>query len=283
MSKGTRAPATEPPESWAGYDIGDASLRRRLGDLTKKYESLEMRHRDLREVGVKEAERNFERLKKQAEERTAAANQLIAELKAELAAQAALAKDGEQLRKQLEASEAKAENLEGTIEDLNDSLSTAKTEIKTIYSKLAAVRSREDSSESIIEGNGVPNRTAQAAAQAKEDLYADLTGLIIRSVKQEETEDIFDCIQTGCNGTLHFKLTVANGEKSDRYEDMVFSYQPRFVDGHDRDLQDMLPNFLVLDIDFERSNVPKFYKRLFDSMTKDSRTKQINEAGSNAE
>lgn len=64
-------PVAEPLESWTGYDGSEVSLRRRLGELSKKYESLDMRHRDLREVGVKEAERNFERLKKQAEERTA--------------------------------------------------------------------------------------------------------------------------------------------------------------------------------------------------------------------
>ena len=53
------------------HDMDDVSIRRRLGELTKKHENLEMRHRDLREVGVKAAERNFERLKKQAEETTA--------------------------------------------------------------------------------------------------------------------------------------------------------------------------------------------------------------------
>lgn len=68
---GDVAPVAEPLESWAGYDGSEVSLRRRLGELSKKYENLDMRHRDLREVGVKEAERNFERLKKQAEERTA--------------------------------------------------------------------------------------------------------------------------------------------------------------------------------------------------------------------
>lgn len=65
------APPTETHVPWSDYDITDDSARRRLEDLTKKYAALESRHRDLREVGVREAERNFERLKKQAEERTA--------------------------------------------------------------------------------------------------------------------------------------------------------------------------------------------------------------------
>jgi len=47
----------------------DPTLRRRIGELTRKYESLEAKYRDLREIGVQEAERNFDRLQKQSEER----------------------------------------------------------------------------------------------------------------------------------------------------------------------------------------------------------------------
>jgi hypothetical protein len=43
---------------------------------------------------------------------------------------------------------------------------------------------------------------ATLAAQKKEDLYGDLTGLIVRSVKREGGEDVFDCIQTGRNGSM---------------------------------------------------------------------------------
>ena len=66
-----RTSIIEPPESMPGFDMSDVSIRRRLGDLTKKYENLQMRHRDLQEVGIREAERNFERLRKQADERAA--------------------------------------------------------------------------------------------------------------------------------------------------------------------------------------------------------------------
>lgn len=55
----------------ANVDGDDVSLRRKLGDLSRRYESLEARYRDLRDVGVKEAESNFERLKKQSEENSA--------------------------------------------------------------------------------------------------------------------------------------------------------------------------------------------------------------------
>ncbi len=51
-------------------DKGDPALRRRLGEMTQKYESLEQKHRDLKEVAVREAERNFDKLKKQTEEKS---------------------------------------------------------------------------------------------------------------------------------------------------------------------------------------------------------------------
>ncbi|KAG5662324.1 hypothetical protein KAF25_004742 [Fusarium avenaceum] len=264
-------------ESWAEYDTNDVSLRRRVGDLAKKYEALEARHRDLREIGVREAEQNFARLKKQAEERTAAATQLITELKAELAAQTALAREGDELRKQLEASEAKTQNLEGSIQDLNKSLSGAKAEIKTLSTKLAAVRSGDSSSRvpgSAIKTGGPANRTAQAEAahasqaiaQAKEDLYADLTDLIIRGVKQEEVENTFDCIQTGRNGTLHFKLAVENDSSLD---DLHFTYQPQLDAGRDQEMIEMLPEYLTDEIIFPRSQAPKFYSRVNKSLTED--------------
>ena len=50
--------------------ITDPALRRKLGELTMKCESLELKYRKLREIGIKEAETNFEKLKKQSEEQT---------------------------------------------------------------------------------------------------------------------------------------------------------------------------------------------------------------------
>ena len=38
--------------------------------MTQKYESLEHKYRDLKEVAVREAERNFDKLKKQSDEKS---------------------------------------------------------------------------------------------------------------------------------------------------------------------------------------------------------------------
>ncbi len=89
-------------------------------------------------------------------------------------------------------------------------------ENKTLSAKLAANRTAAASVESAsskipgsaVKANGgirmigtVEAAQAAQAAQLKEDIYSDLTGLIIRNVKREPEEDIFDCIQTGRNGS----------------------------------------------------------------------------------
>ena len=47
----------------------NVDLRRKLGETTKKLESLELKYRNLRDVGIKEAEANFEKLRKTSEHR----------------------------------------------------------------------------------------------------------------------------------------------------------------------------------------------------------------------
>jgi len=94
---------------------------------------------------------------------------------------------------------------------------TMTAENKTLSAKLAANRTVAASVESVnvrVPGSAVKPtgairlmgtaETAQLAqaAQLKEDLYTDLTGLIIRSVKREAEEDIFDCIQTSRNSSM---------------------------------------------------------------------------------
>lgn len=61
--------ASKRPGSSSSHE-SDSSLRRRLGEMTKKYEALEAKYKDLRNVAVTEAEKTFDRLKKTTEEKT---------------------------------------------------------------------------------------------------------------------------------------------------------------------------------------------------------------------
>jgi len=143
-------------------------------------------------------------------------NNLIATLKADVAAQAALAKDSSGLKKKLDTQKNEIASLQAQLAKMTVSLSEAQSENKTLSAKLAANRTAAASVESTaskvtgsaVKANGGIRMVGSAeaaqvaqAAQLKEDIYSDLTGLIIRSVKREAEEDIFDCIQTGRNGS----------------------------------------------------------------------------------
>ncbi|KAF6841914.1 chromosome segregation protein [Colletotrichum plurivorum] len=274
-------PAPKQPErqvsqtlSRLDSDAGEVQLRRRLGEMTRKYESLELKYRDLRDVGITAAERNFDNLRKETEGRARAATELIASLKADLATQRILAKEGQQNKKKLDEAETK-------VTELTVSLSEAKQEIKSLSTKLAASRSAEAAATakmpkvpgSAVKGGTAASRAISTAtsdamqtAQFKEDLYGDLTGLIVRVVKRDPSGQVFDCIQTGRNGTLHFKLEVETESSGDSYEEAHFTYKPQLDENRDHDLIDLLPDFLTEEIEFSRPHAAKFYSRVTKSL-----------------
>ena len=113
---------------------------------------------------------------------------------------------------------------------------------------------------------------AHQTAQKKEDLYSDLTGLIIRGVKRSESgdEDVFDCLQTGRNGTLHFKLAVdvkpEEGGGGGGGSDVHCHYTPQLDPGRDRALISALPSYLTDEISFPQAQAGKFYSRVFKAL-----------------
>ncbi|KAL4937644.1 hypothetical protein BDV06DRAFT_69738 [Aspergillus oleicola] len=262
----------------------EAELRRRLGDLTKKYDTLENRYRNLKDIGIVEANSNMEKLKKQCESMTLASNNLINSLKAELEAQRALGQKSRLLQKDLLERDAEAAKLTSDAEESASQLAAAQSEVKALQTKLAAARNTAATLEqaaikapgSAIKGGGANRANAAANAEAaqaaqfaqlKEDLYSDLTGLIIRDVKKRETDSLYDCIQTGVNGTLHFKLVVPH-VSSANFGSAEFQYIPLLDENRDRDLVNILPEYLTVDITFVRQQASKFYTRVIDALTK---------------
>lgn len=194
---------------------GDPNLRRKLGDITRKFENVDLRYRNLKDVGISEATANMEKLRKQCEATTQASNELVASLKKELAQQAPIVLEGRKLKKQVQTNETELAELRKANSTLSTNLSAAQNEIKNLQAKLAAARSSSAAAEAhqtkapesalkhhVAPRTVVVNGTEAAyAAQMKEELYRDLTGLIVRSVKRSEDGDTYDCIQTGRNGS----------------------------------------------------------------------------------
>lgn len=70
----------------------------------------------------------------------------------------------------------------------------------------SAMNNKPSQPRTIMMGSAEAAQAAQTAL-LKEDLYSDLTGLILRGVERGEESDIYDCIQTGRNGSKYPTLT----------------------------------------------------------------------------
>lgn len=221
---------------------GDSATRRKLEEMSKKFENLNMKYKALRDVGIKEAEANFEKLKMSSEAKSkgtilfpidgsdvtdiqVAANELIASLKKELATQKALAQESRTLQKQLAGKDTEVSKAQALATELSNSLSEAQNENKVLQAKVASARTASTTIESAssktpgsaMKGKGLARtimvgsaEAAQAAqsAQLKEDLYRDLTGLLVLGIERGNEADTYDCIQTGRNGSKSCLLTV---------------------------------------------------------------------------
>ena len=291
---------------------GDPEMRRKLNEMTRKHENLSLKYENLQEVGEKSAKANFDKLKRATDEKAKTAAELIASLRKEVAEARKATKvdtsESTALQKQINALTASNEKVSAENKELKaktqaaqSDAKAAQNEVKSIEAKLAAARAEVTAQEAKAKGaaaaRNVPANTteSQKEAKMKENLYSDLTGLIIRNVKRKEGEDEFDCIQTGRNGSkysqyheqsrprltfitaLHFHLTLANDTSASsapktpsgsRYEETEFTYEPLLDEGRDSELMDLLPDYLTEDIEFPRHQALKFYHKMLESMMK---------------
>lgn len=197
---------------------GDPELRRQLNDLTRKYEDLQLKHEGLQEIGKNQADTNFERLKRASDQKAKDANELIASLKKELSEvrknTSSSSSESIGLQKQITTLTTANEKLIAERDDLKSRLQVSQNEVKSMDAKLIAARqqisnsaaeakAQEAASKKLNNNVAMPGNIGDSAKEAKmkENLYADLTGLLIRAVKRKEGEDEYDCLQTGRNGS----------------------------------------------------------------------------------
>ncbi|KAK4204877.1 chromosome segregation protein Csm1/Pcs1-domain-containing protein [Triangularia verruculosa] len=262
----------------------EADLRRRLGDLTKSHSSLESKYNSLRDLTIPQAEKTFDAYRKQSESKSKLADSLIASLKAELATTKQCSGVIPSLQNDLSAAQAQIAKFEAQVAELNKTIADQKTEIKALNMKLTAARNAEaaaNSRSATIQvpgsamkktlgigprGAGQQAQEATLSAQRKEDLYADLTGLIVRGVNVQTDAVEFDCLQTGRNGTLHFKLTMSSGDG----DESQCEYNPMLDTNRDRALIEVLPEFLVDEIAFPRTQAGRFYQRIMKALNESS-------------
>ena len=294
----------------------DITLRRRLGDVTRKLESLETKYQTLKEVGINEASENFSRLQASSAAERKAATDVIAGLKRDVGTQRSLAQEAKLLQQQLATKDKDLESAASRSALLSSSLGEAQEEIKALQAKLSVQRNASAYVESVdavaATSHGPPGSAAKnkpvrtimigsaeavhqaQVAQLKEDLYADLTGLILRGVEKGDHGDVYDCIQTGRNGrgrlfsshypylvqtsilirllALHFHLSLSNSETT--YDEAEFTYTPLLDADRDRDILALMPDYLQDEIAFSRGHATQFYQRVVDTLMKKERMMQ---------
>lgn len=121
------------------------------------------------------------------------------------------------LKKEMAKMERENARLHAENKKLSDSLASAQGENKALSTKLAAARSSAPPEAKNVPGSAVKPRTTgvvlpgtvEAAKEAhfqkqKVELYSDLTNLVILGCKKnEDDEDVYDCLQAGRNGSKY--------------------------------------------------------------------------------
>ncbi|KAG5439101.1 hypothetical protein PCANB_001400 [Pneumocystis canis] len=214
-------------------DIYDNSISvdKRLEEATRKMEEYEKRYKCLKDLRQTEVELNFLAYREAAESRFKVSQALIDSLTEDIDAKDKKLNDLLLYMNDFKAKKQEFEKLSEKLKSTEQALSRANSRISYLNSKLSS-------------------RSNASIVQLKEELYSDLTGLLIRDVKSDSKKTVFDCLQTGRNGTLHFKLSLFADPSCQSQE--RFSYTPLFNEERDASLLNCLPDYLTDEIIFEK-------------------------------
>ncbi len=96
-----------------------------------------------------------------------------------------------------EAAETRFAAADQLVQELQDHALSSSKEIQKLQAQL------EKASKQIAQlSDKLHTRSQPSQYQLKEEIYQDLTGLLIRSVSKEAHDTTFDCIQSGRNGSM---------------------------------------------------------------------------------
>jgi DNA repair exonuclease SbcCD ATPase subunit len=213
--------------------MAESETKKKLKEMTRKFDDMRMKYDSLQELAQKAADTNFDKLKKASDEKTkgemvqasniepptnqvADANNLISSLKREIAelrnSSSLATSESARLQSKVASLQTSQEKAVEEAKSTSAALLEAQNEVKSLTAKLDAARkanqaptvekvpgsAMKSGPRGQIGGSG-PEATKEA--KLKEELYRDLTGLIINSVKRRDGEDEYSCIQTGRNGS----------------------------------------------------------------------------------
>lgn len=136
---------------------------------------------------------------------------LQSDLEAQQKAQEDFSAEAKVLKKKLTLKETKVQELSKNLQDQQNENKVMSTKLVQAQAQTRAQVQRNNAqvSGSAVKpgyrgplGNPKTNTGVDDTwlARVKEDLYADLSGLIIINAKKEKNQNVFKCVQTGTNG-----------------------------------------------------------------------------------
>ncbi|KAF8416188.1 chromosome segregation protein Csm1/Pcs1-domain-containing protein [Tirmania nivea] len=279
------------PDTLQGNAACEEGLRRQLEEMTRRFEDTDKRLKELTKLKYTDAEVALVEYKKVMEARIATSEELNAALQDDLNAYQNLATVNKGLKKELAAKGIEISNLNNKVTELEKDVYAAKNEIQSLTAKLtvarqaaaapqvpgSAVKPKAHSRDPPhMNGHGPTMLTGPIPWEivAKEDLYGDLTALTVLGVKVFPDQPhlrVYDCIQTGKNGTLHFKLTTPVTMVNDEDE---ITFTPHLDPQRDAKILSLLPEYLTEEITFARQNATRFYLKLLGVVLRNEPSRQ---------
>ncbi|OZJ05857.1 hypothetical protein BZG36_00863 [Bifiguratus adelaidae] len=262
------------------YESDIDNRRMRYGTYTSKhdyaqleysYKELEAKYNNLRSLRITEAEENLMEFKKALDDRIQATEKVVEQLKAE---NRMLEKEADTLRARANSSghghtdelSSRERALELEINKLRENERLAEENTAVLHKEIQSLKRKalklERENDNHHNARSLEMSTGDVDGAICKDFYNDLSGVFIRDVKKTDKGLLFDCLQTGPNGTLHYYLIqLDDGE--------TFEYRPRFEDAKDEALIESLPDYMAEEISFHKSQAPVFLMRITKSLLGD--------------
>ncbi|GJJ77991.1 hypothetical protein EMPS_10350 [Entomortierella parvispora] len=175
----------------------------------------------------------------------------------------------ENYRRQIEPQLQSALQSQQVLRDINETLNakvrTLERELRDARKKLEQkereerIKTKDASIVSVLASPDVTPRSAITISTLH--MFENLSGFKItpkdissRSAK-ERVPSIWDCEHTGKRGTLRFTLTYSTTSS-------LVTYSPKIDSKKDAELLQFLPNYLTVDIEFEKEYESKFFWRI---------------------
>ncbi|RVD80319.1 uncharacterized protein DFL_008221 [Arthrobotrys flagrans] len=241
--------------------ISKASGKTDPDGLADELAQLKLKYEKLRRLQTDDADAIHAEQIKTLEERDKASQRIIENLKAEL-------KSRSISLQQLQEKDRRIQELEKQNSLMEDKIGRLLQDHAVLSAKLETARNigktPSNNSKAIA-----PSGASKEFSQHRENLYSDLCGLIVVNVKSDEDGGIeYDCLSTGKNGALHFKLQLDAEDDEDEVDDdgPYFTYNPMLERGRDERLIAVLPPIFRDEMNFKRTRGVDFYLQLMQSL-----------------